>query len=87
MNFIHKEEELSMSKKVEYKSALSFYLERFAALKEAVGYNTRAIKYKLLEIDRFYVENNIETPIITKEIIDKWRSSRINDSTGTLHGK
>jgi site-specific recombinase XerD len=87
MNFIHKEEELSMSKKVEYKSALSFYLERFAALKEAVGYNTRAIKYKLLEIDRFYVENNIETPIITKEIIDKWRSSRINDRIGTLHGK
>lgn len=42
-----------MSRKIEYKSVLSFYIERFVALKEAVGYNTRGIKYKLLEIDSF----------------------------------
>ena len=76
-----------MSRKIEYKSVLSFYIERFVALKEAVGYNTRGIKYKMFEIDNFYVENDIKTPVITREIIDKWRSTRINDSIGTLHGK
>ena len=55
-----------MSRKIEYKSVLSFYIERFVALKEAVGYNTRGIKYKMFEIDNFYVENDIKTPVITR---------------------
>ena len=76
-----------MSKKIEYNSVISPYIKEFVTLREAAGYNTRSIKFKLFEIDKFFIDNKIETPTITKEIIEKWRESRINDSIGTLHGK
>lgn len=76
-----------MSKKIEYNSVISPYIKEFVTLREAAGYNTRSIKFKLFEIDKFFIDNKIETPTITREIIEKWRESRINDSIGTLHGK
>ncbi|WP_288532105.1 tyrosine-type recombinase/integrase [uncultured Bacteroides sp.] len=76
-----------MSKPLEYKSIISSYIREFIELKDNAGYNTRNYKFTLLEIDRFFLDNNIKSPTITRELIAQWRKTRINDSVKTLYQK
>jgi len=87
MTSTRRKEEHSMSKNIEYKSILNPFIKEFITLKEAAGINTRGNKGILLEIDKFFLDNNIAKPIITRELIEQWRKTRVNDSDGSLHNK
>ena len=76
-----------MSKHYQYKSVLAPYIVEFLSLKDAAGINTRENKYVLFEIDSFFINNNIAEPTITRDIIEQWRKTRINDRPNTLHNK
>lgn len=76
-----------MNRQYDYKSVLAPYITEFISLKDAAGINTRQNKYILSEIDNFFVINNITDPIITRDTIEQWRKTRINDRPNTLRNK
>lgn len=76
-----------MNKHFEYKSVLALYINSFILNKEASGCNFLRGKWILSEIDRFFQENNILEPVITRELVQKWRKTRINDSPATIYSK
>lgn len=56
-------------------------------MKEASGYNYLRGKWILYEIDRFFQENNIPEPVITRELVRQWRKTRTNDAPPTIYSK
>ncbi|MDT8402693.1 MAG: tyrosine-type recombinase/integrase [Bacteroidales bacterium] len=56
-------------------------------MKEASGCNFLRGKWILNEIDRFFQENKVADPIITRELVNQWRKTRINDKSSTLYSK
>lgn len=76
-----------MSKIIEYRSVLAPFIKEFIELKESANIDTRTNKSILLEIDRFFVDSEISEPIITKDIIEQWHKTRVNDSQNTLKNK
>jgi len=76
-----------MNKQFEYRSVLAPYIEDFIHMKEASGCNFLRGKWILYEIDRFFQENNVPDPAITRELVNQWRKTRINDSSSTLYNK
>ena len=76
-----------MNKHFEYKSVLAGYIKGFIHMKEASGCNFLRGKWILFEIDRFFQENNILEPVITRELVQKWRKTRVNDSPVTIYSK
>jgi site-specific recombinase XerD len=56
-------------------------------MKEASGCNFLRGKWILFEIDRFFQENNIIEPVITREFVQKWCKTRVNDSPATIYSK
>lgn len=76
-----------MHKHFEYGSVLSPYIKDFIYLKEASGCNFLRGKWILFEIDRFFQENNVLDPVITRELVNQWRKTRINDSSSTIYSK
>ncbi len=76
-----------MSKDFAYKSVLATYIKGFINMKEASGCNFLRGKWILFEIDRFFQENNILEPVITRELVGRWRKTRVNDSQSTLYIK
>ncbi|HAY3506928.1 tyrosine-type recombinase/integrase [Elizabethkingia anophelis] len=76
-----------MDKKFIYTSKLAPYINGFLKEKELKGYKSSVIKWVLLEFDKFYNEYNIQDNFIKEETIDKWRSTRTNDSSRSLYIK
>jgi len=76
-----------MHKHFEYSSVLSPYIKDFIYLKEASGCNFLRGKWILFEIDRFFQENNVLDPVITRGLVNQWRKTRINDSSSTIYSK
>ena len=76
-----------MHKRFEYQSVLAPYIRDFIHLKEATGCNYLRGKWILSEIDHFFRENNILEPVITRELVQRWRKTRINDSPSTIYNK
>ncbi len=76
-----------MSKQFEYQSVLAPYIRDFIHLKEASGCNYLRGKWILKEIDQFYQKNNVIQPVITRELVQRWHKTRINDSPSTIYSK
>lgn len=76
-----------MDKKFVYTSKLAPYIEGFLKERGLKGYNSSAIKFLYLEIDKFCNDYNIKDHIIREEIVDKWRKTRTNDSPRSLYMK
>jgi site-specific recombinase XerD len=76
-----------MNKHFEYCSVLAPYIKDFIQMKEASGCNFLRGKWILYEIDRFYQENNVPEPVITRELVQQWRMTRINDAPITIYTK
>jgi integrase len=87
MTFIPRKEEPFMNKRWEYSSVLSPNINGFVFMKETSGYNYLRGRWILLEIDRFFQENDVHEPIITRGLIEQWRKTRINDSPSTIYSK
>ena len=76
-----------MSRKFEYKSALAPYMNSFVAMKEARGFNNLREKWILNEIDMFANDHGLTEPVITEELIEAWKATRLNDCPCTLYAK
>lgn len=76
-----------MNKRFEYQSVLAPYIRDFIHLKEASGCNYLRGKWILKEIDQFFLKNNVIQPVITRELVQRWRKTRINDGPATIYSK
>ncbi len=76
-----------MNKHFEYSSVLAPFIRDFIYMKEASGCNFLRGKWILFEIDRFFQENNVPEPVITRSLVNQWRKTRINDSSQTIYSK
>ena len=76
-----------MSERFLYKSSLARFMREFVDLKEAAGIVALRTKWILLEIDKYYVSEGIEEPVVTSQIVAGWRKTRTNDSDRTLYAK
>ncbi|MEO6548193.1 MAG: tyrosine-type recombinase/integrase [Ferruginibacter sp.] len=56
-------------------------------MKKGYGYLSVRIEWIFLEFDNFFLSKNVKTVGITKEQIEEWRLSRINDAPNTLYAK
>lgn len=76
-----------MSNSFNYKSILAKEINRLIEIKRSMGFNVLQYRYMLKEIDDYVHSQNLETPIISRELIDGWLKTRINDSPRTLYAK
>lgn len=70
-----------------YQSVFAPFFNDFIKMKAAMGFTTSKIEYIFKELDGLYKDIPLTEPILTKEMVSAWRSSRLNDSTRTLYDK
>lgn len=70
-----------------YRSIFSSHFSAFISMKRAQGINTSRTAYVLKELDDIIANDGIDEPILTKAMVIKWRTSRVNDSVNTLYDK
>ena len=70
-----------------YRSIYEPFFNEFIAKKEALGLFTLRIKWILLEFDKFFISINAKNLGITKEQVEQWRATRINDAPNTIYTK
>ncbi len=83
---MNRKEEHSMNN-FNYCSIYSPFFKRFISMKEEVGSVAYFAKWLFLDLDKFFIDNNITTIGITSQQIDAWRATRINDSPTTIYNK
>lgn len=76
-----------MSNPFEYQGVLAPYMKAFIRMKEACGQLIISTKWTFKEFDEFTIEYGLSEPVITRELTEAWRRTRINDCSRTLHGK
>lgn len=70
-----------------YRSVFASHFKAFIRMKASLGLTTSKIEYFFKELDELYSSMPLTDPILTKAMIDKWRSSRLNDCQTTLYNK
>jgi len=70
-----------------YSSIYGSYFKQFIARKKDLGYLSLKTEWFFLELDRFFLDNKVTTIGITKQQIDEWRATRLNDSPSTIYAK
>ena len=73
--------------KFNYQSIYAPYFKQFIAMKREFGYLSLRIEWVFLELDNFFLDRNVKIIGITKEQIEEWRSTRINDAPNTFYAK
>jgi len=76
-----------MNKQFEYQSVLAPYINDFINLKECSGCNYLRGKWILKEIDGFFLKSKVLQPVITRELVQRWHKTKVNDNPATLYGK
>jgi len=76
-----------MSKEFNYHSIYTPYFKQFIAMKQSLGYVSLRTEWVFLEFDKFFLDRNVTELGITKEQIDQWRATRINDAPATIYTK
>jgi integrase len=76
-----------MKEKFNYHSIYAPYFKQFIAIKQSLGYVTLRAEWIFLEFDKFFIENDVKIIGITREQIEQWRSTRINDAPSTIYTK
>jgi integrase len=67
-----------------YVSIYAPYFKQFVANKKGLGYVSLRTEWVFLEFDKFFIDSNITTLGITRQQIDQWRATRINDAPATI---
>lgn len=67
-----------------YGSIYAPYFKQFIVMKKGLGYVSLRIEWVFLEFDNFFLANNITTFGITKQQVEQWRATRINDALSTI---
>ena len=73
--------------KFNYQSIYEPYFKQFIAIKKALGFIALQAEWILHEFDCFFLSNEAQTLGITKQQIEAWRATRINDAPSTLYTK
>ena len=76
-----------MDRRFEYNSIFAPHIRDFIKMRQGYGHLCLRLQWILLEFDRFFVEMGTTDLYITGDLIDKWRSTRVNDSESTLYAK
>jgi integrase len=76
-----------MNDKFNYSSVYAPYFKQFIATKQALGYVSLRTEWVFLELDKFFLGSNVTTLGITRELVDQWRATRINDASATIYTK
>jgi integrase len=70
-----------------YQSLYAPYFKQFIALKKGLGFVSLRAEWIFLELDKFFMTRNVKTIGITREQIDEWRATRLNDTAATIYTK
>jgi integrase len=73
--------------KFNYQSIFAPCMKRFIQMKNACGIDSLRTKWILLEFDNYFIAEGVTDLHIKKSHIEKWRTTRINDSESTLYTK
>ncbi len=76
-----------MSNKFNYRSVYAPYFKQFIATKQSHGYVTLRTEWIFLELDKFFLGRNVTALGITREQVEQWRATRINDAPATIYTK
>jgi len=76
-----------MSDKFNYRSIYAPYFKQFVATKKSLGYVPLRTEWIFLELDKFFLDRNVSVLGITREQVDQWRATRINDAPRTIYTK
>src|SRR5690554_3922512 len=84
---IARKEVCFMSEQFNYSSIYAPYFQAFIKIKQDVGYDVLRTKWIFLEFDRFFASIKATEIYITRDLIELWRNTRINDGQHTLYTK
>nr|NQU91542.1 tyrosine-type recombinase/integrase [Bacteroidota bacterium] len=70
--------------KFNYCSIYAPYFKQFIAIKQGLGYVSLRTEWIFLEFDKFFKDNGITTLGITRQQVEQWRDTRMNDSSSTI---
>ncbi len=73
--------------KFNYVSIYAPYFKQFVANKKGLGFVPLQTEWIFLEFDKFFIDSNITALGITRQQIDEWRATRINDAPSTICAK
>jgi integrase len=76
-----------MKDKFNYCSVYAPYFKQFIAMKQSLGYVSLRTEWVFLEFDKFFFDRNVTVLGITKEQVNQWRTTRINDAPATIYTK
>jgi integrase len=81
-----RKEDHSMNK-FNYGSIYAPYFKQFIDNKKGLGYVSLRTEWVFLEFDKFFIDNKITTIGITRQQVEQWRATRINDAPSTIYTK
>jgi len=70
-----------------YSSVFAPHFEDFQRMKDAMGYKASNMHYVLKEFDLFFQKEEVTEPMITKDLVLKWRKGKVNETERTLYDK
>ena len=70
--------------KFNYISLYAPYFKQFVANKKGLGFVSLRTEWVFLEFDKFFIDSKITTLGITRQQVDEWRATRINDAPSTI---
>ena len=73
--------------KLNYQSIYAPYFKQFIAIKNGLGYTSLRAQWFFLELDNFFLHKEVREIGITKQQIEQWRATRINDGQCTIYDK
>lgn len=76
-----------MTDPFDYKGVFAPYMKGYVKLKESCGFKILNTKWFFKEFDEYTVNLGMQSPSLTRELIDQWAETRKNDCTRTLCGK
>jgi integrase len=76
-----------MNKQRGYISVYATLFDKFILIKRGLGYVANETERILIQFDKYFFEENETNSGITKEQIEKWRSTLINDAPATIYHK
>lgn len=76
-----------MSEQFIFQSVFAPYFNDFIKMKETLGVGIERIKWMLLELDKYFINNSITDVYLSKSTIDSWKSTRIHDKRKTIYDK
>lgn len=76
-----------MSKPANYESIFAPFFNSFLHMKEQMGFGLSKFKDVFVELDRFFLKTGATELCITRDQINEWAKTRINDKARTLYDK